>query len=102
MMKSMPRKSHRHRRGGFRGTPLLKCLTECDKGEETRVLRVETGFKAKRRLADLGIVPGSVIKKKREAPFHGPLEVIVKGSKIALGRGLASHIFVECDNECPS
>ncbi|TFG24052.1 MAG: ferrous iron transport protein A [Promethearchaeota archaeon] len=83
-----------------RGTPLIKCLTECDKGEKTKVLGVNAGFGAKRRLANLGIVPGTIIKKKREAPFHGPLEIIVKGSTLAIGRGLASKILVECDQTC--
>ena len=102
MMKSMPRKSHRHRRGQIQGTSLLKCLTDCKKGEETRVIRVNAGFQSKRRLANLGIVPGTMIKKKREAPFHGPVEIIVKGSTLAIGRGLASRILVECGKNCPT
>ena len=79
---------------GF-GTPLIKCLIECKKEEKTKVLGVNAGFRAKKRLANLGIVPGTIIKKKREAPFHGPLEIVVKGSTLAIGRGLASKIIVE-------
>ena len=84
---------------GF-GIPLIKCLTECRKGEKTKVIGVNAGFRAKTRLANLGIVPGTIIKKKTEAPFHGPVEIIVKGSTLAIGRGLAAKILVECDQTC--
>lgn len=82
------------------GTPLIKCLTECNKGEETIVLRVDVGSKQKKRLADLGLVPGTKIKKKTAAPFHGPLEIIVSGSNIVIGRELASKITVKCSGTC--
>ncbi|MFW9899499.1 MAG: ferrous iron transport protein A [Candidatus Thorarchaeota archaeon] len=97
MIRSMSKKYHHHKR---RGTPLIKCLTECKKGEETRVIGVNAGFKVKRRLANLGIIPGTIIKKKKDAPFHGPLEIYVKGSTLAIGRGLASKILVECGETC--
>jgi DtxR family Mn-dependent transcriptional regulator len=83
------------------GTPLIKCLTECDKGTELTVLSVNTGFRAKRRLAQMGLVPGAKIFKRKEAPFRGPLEIFVKGSSLVIGRGLASKIFVNCGSSCP-
>jgi len=52
-------------------TTLKKCLTECEKGEEVIVLNVNAGLKAKRRLANLGILPGSKIKKKKKLHFEG-------------------------------
>lgn len=97
MIRSMHKKSHRHKR---RGTPLIKCLTECDKGEEVRILNVNAGFKAKRRLANLGVVPGTIIKKQKEAPLRGSIEIHVKGAQLVIGRGLASKILVECDEAC--
>lgn len=83
-------------------TTLKKCLTECEKGEEVIVLNVNAGLKAKRRLANLGILPGAKIKKKKDAPFRGPIEVVVKGSSLVIGRGLASKIIVQCDESCSS
>ena len=79
---------------------LKKCLTECDKGEEVIVLNVDAGPRQKRRLANLGILPGAKIKKKKDAPFRGPLVVIVKGTSLVIGRGLASKITVQCDESC--
>lgn len=82
------------------GIPLIKCLTECDKGEEVVVLRVNAGHNAKTRLANLGVVPGVKITKTKNAPFKGPVELIVKGSTLVIGRGLASKILVECNSVC--
>jgi len=51
------------------------------------------GFGMQRRLADLGINIGmkiSVLTPHR----HGPLVVVMKGSRFAIGRGLAHHILV--------
>ena len=81
-------------------TSLTKCLTECEKGEEVLVLRVNAGRNAKTRLANLGVVPGVKIRKTKNAPFRGPLEIIVKGSSLVIGRGLASKILVECNGAC--
>ncbi|MBD3255619.1 MAG: ferrous iron transport protein A [Candidatus Lokiarchaeota archaeon] len=83
-----------------KGTALIKCLTKCEKGEEMTVLSVNVGFRQKQRLANLGLVPGAKIKKTKAAPFKGPLEIYVKGSKMVIGRGLARKIFVECGDAC--
>lgn len=80
-------------------TPLIKCLTECNRGEIVTILSVEAGYKAKRRLANLGIVPGVRIIKKKSAPLKGPIEIIVKGSSLVIGRGLALKIMVQCDRK---
>jgi len=82
------------------GTSLPKYLTECEIGEEVVVLRVNAGHKAKTRLANLGVVPGVEITKTKNAPFKGPVEIIVKGSSLVIGRGLASKIIVECNEAC--
>ncbi|MFW9940416.1 MAG: ferrous iron transport protein A [Candidatus Thorarchaeota archaeon] len=74
--------------------PFIKRLIECPTEVEFKVLRVNVGYYAKRRLACLGIIPGVKIKMKRTAPFRGPVEVIVKGTSLVIGRGLASKINV--------
>ncbi|MFW9866059.1 MAG: ferrous iron transport protein A [Candidatus Thorarchaeota archaeon] len=63
-------------------------------------MSVNAGSKAKRRLANLGIVPGVQIIKKRSAPLRGPLEIIVRGTSLVIGRGLASKIIVRCQEQC--
>lgn len=91
-----------HKRKHSKAEPvsLIKCLTECSSGEQVEVVSVNAGFGARRRLYNLGIYPGSIIRKRKDAPFRGPLQVIVKGTNIVLGRGLASKIIVKCGETC--
>ncbi|TFG12612.1 MAG: ferrous iron transport protein A [Promethearchaeota archaeon] len=97
---SAMRANHGHRRSKAEPVSLIKCLTECGRGEDVEVVSVNAGFNARRRLYNLGIYPGSVIRKKKDAPFRGPLQIIVKGTNIVLGRGLASKIYVRCGESC--
>jgi len=96
----MSKKSNNSKTNKNINVSLTKCLTECENGEEVVVLRVNAGRNAKTRLANLGLVPGVKIKKTKNAPFKGPLEIIVKGSSLVIGRGLASKIIVECNGAC--
>ena len=50
-----------------------------------------------KRLSDLGLTPGTKITVVKSAPFNGPLEVNVRGSRLAIGRGMASRILVDVE-----
>jgi Fe2+ transport system protein FeoA len=52
------------------------------------------GWGFEKRLMDMGLTPGVEVLMVKSAPFHGPLEVVVRGSRLALGRGMAERIFV--------
>lgn len=74
----------------------VKLLSLCDlsEGEEGEVRFVRGGRGVLQRLACMGIVPGTRVKVLRSL-FRGPVEVEVRGSKIAIGRGIACRVFVE-------
>lgn len=82
-------------------TTLRKCLTECEKGAILSVISVNAGGNAKQRLANMGLMPGAEIVKKKSAPFRGPLEIELKGSSLVIGRGLAEKVLVDCGDTCP-
>ena len=48
-----------------------------------------------KRLTDMGLTPGTKITLIKSAPFHGPIELLVKGSRLAIGRGMARRIYVD-------
>ncbi len=50
-----------------------------------------------KRLCDLGLTPGTKVTVVKSAPFNGPLEVSVRGSRLAIGRGMASRILVDVE-----
>ena len=55
------------------------------------------GWGFEKRLMDLGLTPGTKVTVVKSAPFHGPVEILVRGSRLALGRGMAEKIFVEIE-----
>ena len=93
---------HKHKiiQTHVRHSSLLKCLVDCSKGEELEVVEIRAGYRAKQRLAHLGVFPGTKIIKKKSAPWHGPLEIIVRGTSLVIGRGLAAKIIVRCHDNC--
>lgn len=66
------------------------------KDEQTGIIiTILGGKKASKRLADLGLTPGTEITIVRRTLFSGPVQIKVSGSILVLGRGLASKIMVE-------
>ena len=57
----------------------------------------DSGFE--KRLVDMGFTPGTRVTVVKSAPFHGPFEILVRGSRLALGRGMAERIFVEIEQK---
>jgi Fe2+ transport system protein FeoA len=50
-----------------------------------------------KRLSDLGLTPGTKVTVVKSAPFNGPLEISVRGSRLAIGRKMASRILVDVE-----
>ena len=76
-------------------------LTSLRKGEAGTVASISAGRGKGRgfekRLMDMGLTPGTRVTVVKSAPFHGPFEILVRGSRLALGRGMAKRIFVEIE-----
>ncbi len=72
-----------------------KNLTDLEDGQTGIIDSISGGKEAAKRLADLGLTTGTVIKVLRRTLFSGPVQIEVCGSKLVLGRGLASKIMIE-------
>ena len=53
---------------------------------------INAGFRATQRLTGLGVTPGTEITMISSAPFGGPIQIMIRGTKLAIGRGLARKI----------
>ena len=62
-------------------------------GETVKIARVEAGRGLNSRLASMGLVPNVQITVVNNT-HPGPFVIIVKGSKMMLGRGMAHKIMV--------
>ena len=69
-------------------------LAMVSEGEIVKIISVRGGRGVMQRLADLGLIPGTSIKIIKSIG-NGPLLLEVKGSRIALGRGISMKLFVE-------
>jgi Fe2+ transport system protein FeoA len=70
-------------------------LADLDEGQKGIILAIDGGNGVSKRLADLGLSPGTEIRMLRKTLFSGPIQTEICGSKLVLGRGLASKIVVE-------
>lgn len=78
-------------------------LTDLREGESGIVVSILAsrgrgrGYGITRRIMEMGITPGTKIKVINTAPFRGPIEILVRGSRLAIGRGVAEKIIVEVE-----
>jgi len=65
-------------------SPLDVCLT---------VTSIDAGHEATARLTSMGIFPGEKLRLLRKSA-NGPLVLEVKGTRVAVGRGLGMKVLV--------
>jgi len=69
-------------------------LTEIQSGNQCFVVRIHGGGRERvQRLADMGIFPGEMLKVVSNQG-HGPVTIVVKGTRMALGHTAASSLEV--------
>jgi ferrous iron transport protein B len=68
-------------------------LSDARPESEITLCRIEGGYGLEKKLTDMGLIPGEKIKRLES---HGGSQVIilVKGAKLAIGKGMADKIFV--------
>jgi Fe2+ transport system protein FeoA len=76
-------------------------LASLKKGDTGTIASIKTGKQKrkgwgfKQRLMDMGLTPGTKITVIKSAPFNGPFEIMVRKTRLVIGRGMAMKIFVE-------
>jgi len=66
-------------------------------GTEATVKRVTGEGSLRRRLLEMGLIPGIIIKIEGVAPLGDPVEVRVRGCLLTLRRNEAASVFVGVD-----
>lgn len=70
-------------------------LSMLSEGEEGKIVSILGGHGLIRRLAELGFNPDTKVKVLRAT--RGSFIVLLRDSRIAIGRGVAMKIFVEVE-----
>lgn len=69
-------------------------LLSLNKGQDAILREIDWGKKLKLKLQNMGLTPGVKINMIQRSAF-GPCVVEVRGTRLALGRGIVSKIFVD-------
>jgi len=72
----------------------LSPLSDLNNGEKGEIFLIRGGRGLIQRLYDMGLTPGTEIKVLRKVPF-GPIEILLRGYNLALGRGVVNRIWVK-------
>lgn len=71
-------------------------LSNLKPGQQGRILKLDTTIgPIRRRLMDMGVIPGELIRVEKVAPMGDPIEVTVKGYNLSLRKGEAKGIEIE-------
>ena len=68
-------------------------LSMVSQGEQVQVVAIRAGWGLQRRLAEMGLNPGVQIRVMN-SQRPGPVVIDVRGSRLALGYGIAHKIMV--------
>jgi ferrous iron transport protein A len=74
-------------------------LADIGIGERVRILELQFKGTYRRRLLDLGLIPGTEVTAVMKSPLGNPIAYEIRGSLIALRREDASKIMVKRENE---
>ena len=73
----------------------MKTLRDVKIGENAKVVKLHGEGAIKRRIMDMGITKGIVIKVRKVAPLGDPLELTVRGYELSLRKSDAETREVE-------
>lgn len=73
----------------------MTTLAQAARGQRWRVTRVGGTRAFRRRLMELGLVPGTAVEVIGVAPLGDPVELLVRGCSLSVRRGEAAEVTVE-------
>jgi len=69
-------------------------LKDLKPGERGKVIKIKGKGELKKRLLDMGIVPGAEIKLEKVAPLGDPIDILIKGYHLSLRKDEAKDILI--------
>jgi ferrous iron transport protein A len=71
-------------------------LSNLKPGQQGKILKLDSSIgPVRRRLMDMGVIPGEMIKVEKIAPMGDPIEVTVKSYNLSLRKNEAKGIEIE-------
>ena len=73
----------------------MKTLKDLKVGESAKVVRLHGQGAVRRRIMDMGITRGTVVKVRKVAPLGDPFELTVRGYELSIRKADAQMIEIE-------
>lgn len=73
----------------------MKTLKDLKVGECAKVVRLHGQGAVRRRIMDMGITRGTVVKVRKVAPLGDPFELTVRGYELSIRKADAQMIEIE-------
>ena len=74
-------------------------LSEATIGKIYQVERIEGSGFIRRRIIDMGLIPGTKVKVVGTAPLGDPIDIVARGYNLTIRKNEASKIIVKVINE---
>lgn len=74
---------------------MMNTLDKADIGSECIIVKVSGERPIKRRLMDMGLIPGTRVFVRKLAPLGDPMEIMVRGTDLTLRKADALNIMIE-------
>lgn len=72
----------------------MATLNNMPVGSKVKVKNISKDASVKKRLLEMGVVPGVTVEVTGKAPLGDPIEIIVRGYKLTLRRDEAEEIII--------
>ena len=79
---------------GSTTAPAECSLAELPVGQSAIIVSMKPGLRGKKKFADVGLVPGTLLEMEAHAPFGGLLRIKVMDSSLSIHRDDAANIVV--------
>ena len=63
--------------------------------EKGKIKRISAKAHLRRKLLDMGILPGAIVEMVRRAPLGDPIDIKIKGYHLSLRKSEAAYISIE-------
>jgi ferrous iron transport protein A len=70
-------------------------LSEVETGKKVQIVKVEGNNGLKRRILDMGLVPGTIVSMERKAPLNDPVAIWFRGYELSLRLSEAESVIVK-------
>jgi ferrous iron transport protein A len=72
-----------------------KTLSQINPGKRAKIIQIKGKGLARRRILDMGMIPGTELEVIKRAPLGDPIEFKIKGYNLTLRKNEAEQVIVQ-------